>query len=241
MMKQYNLIKERYQRQIALPEVGAEGQQRLAQSCIAVVGAGGLGSAILPILVGAGIGSIILIDDDSVSLSNLPRQTLYRESDLGRSKAEMAAQALRARNSATEILAIGQRLDASNATELLGGADLIIDASDNRQTRLVLDHTARLLGKTWLYASLEGWQGQLALFGGPHAEHGHYTELFGEGDEQSPEIDASSIAVMASTPSIVGSLAASAALQYCLGLESRLSRRLLLLDSLSLQLTLLDR
>lgn len=240
-MKQYNLTEERYQRQIALPEVGTEGQERLAQSCIAVVGAGGLGSAILPILVGAGIGSIILIDDDSVSLSNLPRQTLYRESDLGRSKAEMAAQALRARNSATEILAIGQRLDASNATELLARADLIIDASDNRQTRLVLDHTARLLGKTWLHASLEGWQGQLALFGGPHAEHGHYAELFADGAEQSPELFPSSIPVMASTPAIVGSLAASAALQYCLGLESRLSRRLLLLDSLSLQLTLLDR
>lgn len=240
-MKQYNLIKERYQRQIALPEVGAEGQQRLAQSCIAVVGAGGLGSAILPILVGAGIGTIILIDDDSVSLSNLPRQTLYRESDLGRSKAQIAAQALRERNSATEILAIEQRLDASNASELLARADLIIDASDNRETRLVLDQTARLLGKTWLYASLEGWQGQLALFGGPQAEHGYYSELFAQSAVQSPKLFPSSIPVMASTPALIGSLAASVALQYCLGLDTQLSQRLLLLDSLSLQFTLLDR
>ena len=155
-MAEIDDLKTRYARQMSLPEVGEEGQMRLAGKRVAVIGAGGLGSALLPLLVGAGIGHLTLCDDDSISVSNLPRQTLYTTHEVGRSKAQCAAERLRAANPHCDITAYSERLTEANATRLIGEVDLLIDATDNEATRLLLDRYASEHQIPWLYASLEG-------------------------------------------------------------------------------------
>jgi len=163
-MTEIDDLKTRYARQMSLPEVGEEGQMLLAGKRVAIIGAGGLGSALLPLLVGAGVGHLTLCDDDSISVSNLPRQTLYTTHEVGRSKAQCAAERLRAANPHCDITAYSERLTEANATRLIGEVDLLIDATDNEATRLLLDRYASEHQIPWLYASLEGWCGQLVLF-----------------------------------------------------------------------------
>ncbi|MBF1372050.1 MAG: HesA/MoeB/ThiF family protein, partial [Porphyromonadaceae bacterium] len=174
-------LKTRYARQMSLPEVGEEGQMRLIEKRVAIIGAGGLGSALLPLLVGAGVGHLTLCDDDSISVSNLPRQTLYTTHEVGRSKAQCAAERLRAANPHCDITAYSERLTEANATRLIGEVELLIDATDNEATRLLLDHYASEHHIPWLYASLEGWCGQLALF--LPDSPSRYRDLFPEGDK----------------------------------------------------------
>lgn len=230
-------LKTRYARQMSLPEVGEEGQMRLTEKRVAIIGAGGLGSALLPLLVGAGVGHLTLCDDDSISVSNLPRQTLYTTHEVGRSKAQCAAERLRAANPHCDITVYSERLTEANATRLIGEVDLLIDATDNEATRLLLDHYASEHHIPWLYASLEGWRGQLALF--LPDSPSRYRDLFPEGDAPSPT--QALFPVMATTPAVIGSIAAAEALKLLLGLPSPLTEGLLLIDSLQLSFQLIRR
>ena len=230
-------LKTRYARQMSLPEVGEEGQMRLIEKRVAIIGAGGLGSALLPLLVGAGVGHLTLCDDDSISVSNLPRQTLYTTHEVGRSKAHCAAERLRAANPHCDITAYSERLTEANATRLIGEVELLIDATDNEVTRLLLDRYASEHHIPWLYASLEGWCGQLALF--LPDSPSRYRDLFPEGDAPSPT--QAPFPVMASTPAVIGSIAAAEALKLLLGLPSPLTEGLLLVDSLQLSFQLIRR
>ena len=230
----------RYARQISLPEVGRAGQELLARKRVAVIGAGGLGSTLLPILVGAGVGHLTLIDDDMVSVGNLPRQTLYTTEQVGESKALCALERLRKANPHCELTAHQGRLTAENALELIGEVDLLIDATDNEVTRRLLDHYALEQRIPWLYASLEGWSGQVALFL-PDAST-RYADFFPEAEELSSlPSPAEAFPVIASTPALIGSIAAAEALKYLLGLPSPLTDGLLLADSLHLTFRLLRR
>ena len=209
---------ERYQRQLLLPELGREGQQRLSRARVAVVGAGGLGSTLLPLLVGAGVGQLRLCDGDIVSRSKL--------------------------------IASAEYLSPENAPRLLGKVDLILDATDNEPARRCLDAYSRAAKLPWLYASAEGWGGQLALFlpGRPG-----YAELFPEAPAPAPsEAGQGSTApaavkggrpipVLATTPALIASLAATEALKYLLGLPSTLADSLLLVDSLGMRLQRIQR
>ena len=168
---------ERYTRQLLLPEVGREGQELLARKSIAVVGAGGLGSTLLPVLVGAGVGEVLIVDADVVSRSNLPRQTLYTTEDLGDKKALLAARRLKACNPHCTLTTSTERLSPTNAHQLLSGKDLILDATDNEEARRLIDSVARAAGQHWLYTSIDGWCGQVALF--PPEGKG-YCDLFPE-------------------------------------------------------------
>lgn len=233
-------LKTRYARQISLPEVGEEGQIHLAGKRVAVIGAGGLGSALLPLLVGAGIGHLSLCDDDSISVSNLPRQTLYTTHEVGRSKVHCAAERLRTANPHCDITAYSERLSEANATRLIGEVDLLIDATDNEATRLLLDRYASEHHTPWLYVSLEGWCGQLALF--LPDSPSRYRDLFPEGDEgDAPSPTQAPFPVMATTPAVIGSIAAAEALKLLLGLPSPLTEGLLLVDSLQLSFQLIRR
>lgn len=231
---------ERYARQILLPEVGIEGQERLAHKSITVIGAGGLGSTLLPLLAGAGVGHILIVDGDVVSRSNLPRQTLYTTEEIGGYKAVLAAQRLRANNPHCTISTSIEPLCSANAHQLLSDVDLILDATDNEEARRLIDSFARGAGQHWLYTSLDGWNGQVALF--PPEGKG-YCDLFPEGPSSSEEGPASSppIPVISSTPALLGSIAGAEALKFLLGLTSPLSDHLLLVDSLSCSFQLLKR
>jgi len=157
---------ERYARHIVLPQVGGVGQRELKAASVAVIGAGGIGSAVIPALAGAGIGRLTIIDDDVVELANLHRQPLFREEDAGQPKAELAAQFVRRLNHFVVAHPIQQRIDTDNAGGLLGGHDLVIDGSDNFATRLAVSDTCVGLGLPLVSAAGVQFQGQVGLFRG---------------------------------------------------------------------------
>ncbi len=172
----------RYTRQTMLSEVGEDGQRRLAQSAALVVGAGGLGAPILLYLASAGVGHIGIVDGDSVSESNLNRQVLYTETDLGKRKAPTARERLRQLNGTLRIDAYDLYLSQSNALAIATGYDLIIDACDNLPTRHLLDTASQQLGIPYLYGAVEGFVGQTALFA-PGGKV-RYRDLFPPGEDE---------------------------------------------------------
>jgi adenylyltransferase/sulfurtransferase len=155
---------ERYARHIVLPQVGGLGQRKLKAASVVVVGAGGIGSAVIPALAGAGVGRLTIIDDDAVELANLHRQPLFRERDAGYAKAEMAAQFAHRLNRHVSVKPVQQRIDVDNAEELIGGHDLVIDGSDNFATRLAVSDACVRLTLPLLSAAAVQFQGQVGLF-----------------------------------------------------------------------------
>ncbi len=155
---------ERYARHIVLPQVGGVGQRKLKTAKVAVIGAGGIGSAVIPAIAGAGIGQITIIDDDRVELANLHRQPLFGERDVGRGKAELAAEFVRNLNQFVEVRPIRERVRSDNAVKLLVDHDLVIDGSDNFATRLAVNDACVALGIPLLSAAAVQFQGQVGLF-----------------------------------------------------------------------------
>jgi len=155
---------ERYARHIVLPQVGGFGQRRLKETRVVVVGAGGIGSAIIPSLAGAGIGQLTIIDNDVVELANLHRQPIFRERDEGYSKADLAVQFAHRLNRHIDAKPILTRMDADNAEQLLDGHDIVIDGSDNFATRLAVSDACVKLGLPLLSAAAIQFQGQVGLF-----------------------------------------------------------------------------
>lgn len=156
----------RYARQIILPEVGAEGQNRLARARVLVVGAGGLAAPVLPLLAGAGVGHLTIVDPDTVNLSNLHRQTLFAEADCGRPKAEVAAERCRALNSEITVEAQDQTLTPVNAADLVAEADLVLDCADSYAASYTLSDTCLAQGKPLISASVLGLSGYVGGFCG---------------------------------------------------------------------------
>ena len=156
--------KERYKRNILLPEVGEEGQKKLAESRVLVVGAGGLGSPVSLYLAAAGVGTIGIADFDRVDVSNLQRQILYREQDIGKAKAELAAEQLQSRNHSVQVELYPEGITAENAEEILAKFDVIVDASDNFPTRYLLSDTCMKLGKPDVYGAICEFAGQVTVF-----------------------------------------------------------------------------
>jgi adenylyltransferase/sulfurtransferase len=154
----------RYARQIVLPQLGGPGQQRLKAARVAVVGAGGIGTAVIPALAGAGVGLLTIIDPDLAELSNLHRQPIYRSRDAGEPKAALAAQFVRRLNPFVEVRPVERRIEAGNADALLAGHDLVIDGTDNFATRLTVSDSCLRLRTPLIAAAAAQWQGQVGLF-----------------------------------------------------------------------------
>ena len=155
---------ERYARHIVLPQVGGVGHRRLKAARVAVVGAGGIGSAVIPALAGAGVGKLTIIDDDVVELANLHRQPLFRERDAGYSKADLALQFVHRLNRFVEAVPVQDRIGPDNAERLLGGHDMVVDGSDNFATRLAVSDACVALGVPLISAAAVQFQGQVGLF-----------------------------------------------------------------------------
>lgn len=162
----------RYARHIVLPELGGVGQLRLKAARVLVVGAGGLGSPLLLYLAAAGVGTLGVVDDDSVDLSNLQRQVLFTTEAIGAAKAGTAAEALRRLNPLVEVVVHAVHLDGTNARELVADYDLVADGSDNLPTRLTVHDACRALGRPLVSAAVQGLDGQLSTYkahlGSPH-------------------------------------------------------------------------
>jgi molybdopterin/thiamine biosynthesis adenylyltransferase len=157
---------ERFARHIVLPEVGGTGQVALADAHILLIGCGGIGSPALQYLAAAGIGRLTLVDSDRVDLSNLQRQTIFMPSDVGRPKAEAAAEWVRRFDPSLAVQAIVERVDRANAARLLDGADVVLDGCDNFATRLVVSEACVAAGVPLTSAAIGRFQGQVASFAG---------------------------------------------------------------------------
>ena len=174
----------RYARHHALPEVGPEGQLKLQEASALVIGAGGLGSPALLYLAAAGIGRIGLIDDDTVDLTNLQRQVLHSTSEVGESKAASAERRLTDLNPEISVEAIEGRLDVTNALAIIQRFDIVIDGTDNFDTRYLIGDACEILDKPWVFGSIHRFEGQVATFnldGGPN-----YRDLFPDPPEERP-------------------------------------------------------
>ncbi len=203
---------KRYDRQIRLQGFGTKGQEILLASKVLVVGVGGLGSVISMLLAAAGVGQIGLVDADTVSLSNLQRQILYREHQEGKSKAQTAAQNLGQLNSECHYKVYNTILSEDNATEIIQEYDLIMDACDNFRTRYLINDTCFALSKPFVYASICETAGQIALFD-PLKGRSSYRTLYPEEAELSKAGNPSS-AVMGVLPSVAASLASNEAIKH---------------------------
>ena len=228
------MMMERYDRQIRLPQWGMEGQEKLRRARVLVVGVGGLGSPVALYLAGAGVGTLGLVDADSVSLSNLQRQVLYTEAEIGEPKVACAARRLQALNSEVKIEPHNCRLTADNAADIVRHYDVVVDACDNFATRFLLDDTCAALHKPYVYGAIGGYEGQVSVF--HYGEQPHrYRELYP--DEHIPQPDN---AVVGVTPAIVGSVQANETLKLLVGYGEPLVGKLWTIDLRTLQSYLLS-
>ena len=224
---------ERYSRQLSLPSIGIEGQRRLKQARVLVVGAGGLGSPALLYLASAGVGTIGLVDFDPVDVSNLHRQILYTDADVGDSKTAAASRRVRAANPHVSVEAHDTRLTSENALEIAAEYDIIVDGTDNFATRYLVNDTAVLLGKTNVYASVLRFEGQASVFGAPGGPC--YRCLFRDPPPPGLIPNCAEAGVLGVLPGIMGSIQASETIKLITGAGTPLVGRLLLFDALALR------
>jgi adenylyltransferase/sulfurtransferase len=221
----------RYGRHLVVPEIGVAGQQKLKAARVLVVGAGGLGSPAALYLAAAGVGTLGLVDFDEVDESNLQRQILFGERDLGRPKVEAAAERLQAANPHVRIERHGERLDVGNAFELVSAYDLVLDGSDNFPTRYLVNDACVLAGRPDVWGAVFRFEGQLSIFAAPGGPC--YRCLFPEPPPPGSVPSCAEAGVLGVLPGIVGALQAAQAIQWLVGIGAPLVGRLLLFDSLA--------
>jgi len=221
---------DRYARHIVLPQIGGAGQLRLKAARVAVVGAGGIGAGAIPGLTGAGVGTLTIVDDDTVELSNLQRQPLFSTAEVGQAKADLAAAFVRSRNSNLEIRTIGERIDAANAEAILAGHDLIIDGTDNFATRLTVSDAAVRLGIPLVSAAAQQFQGQVSLFRGRPC----YRCFVGDAFDADDCDNCAELGVLGALTGTVGHFAALLAIRAIVGIAPDAAGTLHLFNGLTL-------
>jgi adenylyltransferase/sulfurtransferase len=226
---------ERYARHIVLPQVGGVGQGRLKAASVAIVGAGGIGSAVIPALAGAGVGRLIVIDDDVVDRSNLQRQPIFRDNQVGQSKAELAAEFIRSLNPHVQAVPFQLRLTADNADELLSGHDLVIDGCDNFATRLVVGDTLTRLRIPLVSAAAIQFQGQIGLFRGWEDGKPCYRCFVGDAFDGDDCDTCAEQGVLGALTASVGGFAALMAIRAIVGIGEDVAGSLFLFDGAALE------
>ena len=222
----------RYSRHILLPQVGEEGQRALKRSRVLLVGAGGLGSPVALYLAAAGVGTLGLVDFDSVDLSNLQRQILHGSAGIGSSKIDSARARLHDINPNVKLESYETRLTSNNALEIARGYDLIIDGTDNFATRYLVNDTSVLLGIPNVYGSVFRFEGQASVFAAPDGPC--YRCLFREPPPPHLVPSCAEGGVLGVIPGLVGTIQATEAIKLLLGLGDTLVGRLLLIDAMAM-------
>lgn len=231
---------ERYARHIVLHDVGGPGQQKLKAARVLVVGAGGLGAPVLLYLAAAGVGRIVLVEDDVVSLSNLQRQVIHRTDDIGRLKTDSARDAVAALNPHVEVETHAVRLDASNALDFVGAADVVVDGSDNFSTRYLVSDACVLAKKPLVTAALGTFDATLTTIrahernaaGEPNPT---YRCLFPEPPPPGTVAPCAEAGVLGALAGVAGSLAALEVIRAIVGFGEPLVGRLLMIDARSMR------
>lgn len=229
--------RERYARHLVLPGVGEEGQKKLLKSSVLVVGAGGLGSPALMYLAAAGVGRIGIVDNDTVSLSNLQRQIIHGLASIGDPKVDSAANWIRSINADIEVTPIQERLTFENSLQILQSFDVIIDGTDNFDSRYLIGDSCEILQKPWIFGSIHRFEGQVSTFnlqGGAN-----YRDLFPEPPPPEFAPNCSEAGVFGVLPGIIGTIQATEAIKIILDIGDPLGGKLLTLDALTMNFRLL--
>ncbi|EJG03193.1 uba/thif-type nad/fad binding protein [Flavobacterium sp. F52] len=221
---------ERYKRQTVLKEFGEESQRKLRRSSVLVVGAGGLGTAVMQYLNAMGIGTLGIIDNDTVSLSNLQRQVIYNEDDLGRPKVGAAGNFLKKQNSQTKINMYYAFLDTENALRIIEGYDLVVDATDNLSARYLVNDACVLLGKPFIYGALHGFEGHVSVFN--YKKGPTYRCLYPQPPAASEIPNCAENGVLGVVPGIIGNIQALEAVKVICRIGKPLSGRLMIYNAL---------
>ncbi len=217
----------RYDRQILLSEIGKEGQNKLQKARVLIVGVGGLGSPVALYLAGAGIGTIGLIDDDKVSESNLQRQILYTETEIGQPKVICAQQRLSALNSNITIHAYDERLTRENAERLIASYDIIVDGCDNFRTRYLINDVCIKQGKVYVYGAIRAFDGQVSVFNYQNGKN--YRDLFPD-ENDLLSLPSPPKGVLGIIPGIIGCIEANETIKIICGYGEILSGKLWTID-----------
>jgi adenylyltransferase/sulfurtransferase len=223
----------RYSRHILLPQIDIEGQQRLLESRVMIVGLGGLGSPVSMYLAASGVGKLTLVDDDAVELSNLQRQVIHSQNDLGRPKVDSAADTLRALNEEVRIETIPTRLSREALLELMPKLDAVVDCSDNFATRFLLNEVSQQSKTPLISGAAIRMEGQVTVYDANQPASPCYRCLYedlGELDESCSESG-----IIATMLPIIGGIQATETIKTLLGIGESLSGRLLILDALTMQ------
>ena len=231
---------ERYARHIVLHEVGGPGQQALKEASVLVIGAGGLGSPALMYLAAAGVGQLGVVDDDDVTLSNLQRQIIHTTPDIGRRKADTAAERVYALNPHVRFAAHATRINAANAMELIGGYDVVLDGSDNFETRYLVSDACFLAGRPLITGSLGTFDGSLTTIRAHEKnEKGEFNPtyrcLFPEPPPAGSVPTCAEAGVLGALAGVLGSLMALEAIREIVGFGEGLVGKLLMVDARSMR------
>lgn len=227
----------RYARHLVLRDVGGVGQQKLKAAKVAVIGAGGLGSPVIAYLAAAGVGTIGVIDNDTVSLSNLQRQIIHRSADMGVGKAENAGRFVSEINPFVTVVPIVERLDEANAQRLLAGHDLVLDGTDNFDTRKIAAEAAEALGLPLVSGAVSMWDGQVTVFlpGGRR-----FADLYPVTPDAADVPSCEAVGIMGAVTGVIGTLMAMEAIKHITGTGDVLAGRLLLYDGRAARFTELE-
>lgn len=222
----------RYAPQMVLPEIGFEGQEKLKKAKVLVIGAGGLGSPVLQYLAAAGVGNIGIIDNEMVDESNLQRQVLYGGKDVGKLKTIIARQRIQELNELINVQIINLRMNEENSQQIIKDFDLIVDSTDNLESRCLINHACMVLNKPWIYGAIYKYEGQVSVFN--FKEGPVYTDAFPV-TAQEPESDTETNnpkGILGVLPGIVGTIQAAEAIKIITGAGTTLSGKILVLDIL---------
>ncbi len=240
MAKLTNAELIRYSRHLVLDEFGLKNQLKLKEAKVLVVGAGGLGCPALLYLSAAGVGTIGIVDHDEVHLSNLQRQVLFTVSDIGKNKALVAAERLSLLNPEIILTSYPIALSRNNALDILKGYDVILDATDNFQTRYLLNDACVLLNKPLVYGSILKFEGHVSVFNMPTKEgtfSANYRDLFPIPPKSDSVPDCEEAGVLGVLPGMIGSIQANEVIKIITGIGQPLTDQLVILDALNLELT----
>ncbi|MGE4280166.1 MAG: ThiF family adenylyltransferase [Magnetospirillum sp.] len=221
---------QRYARHIILPEIGGIGQAKLLDSRVLVIGAGGLGSPLIQYLAAAGVGTIAVVDDDVVDLSNLQRQILHTTGRVGRAKVDSAAEAVAALNPDVKIVPIRARLDKDNAAAIIADYPIVADGSDNFATRFLVNDACRLAGATLVSAAILRFDGQLSTY---RPDGPCYRCIYAEEPPEGSVPTCSSAGVLGAMAGTMGAMQATEVVKEILGIGETMAGRLLIYDALS--------
>jgi adenylyltransferase/sulfurtransferase len=221
-----------------LPDLGEKGQQKLLQAKVLVIGAGGLGCPVLQYLAAAGVGTIGIVDDDVVALSNLHRQVLYAVADIGASKAEIAARVLSGLNPDIKIMVHNIRLTTLNALGLMNDYDIIVDGTDNFATRYMINDACVLLDKPLMYGAISQFEGQAAVFNyssKQNTEKINYRDIFPHPPKEGEVLNCAEAGVLGVLPGIIGGFMANETIKMITGIGELLAGQLLIYNALNNQ------